>query len=149
MQESYTNSIELQEEPALVSQMIRYLYCLDYDLEKCEPGPETGTSGNSKEKTNGENASEGPSEEISNADSLGEIAQCFDPLSFHIQMYSLADRMCIEGLKHLSKDKTKKEMTKCGNHTTFEQAIWEIYKSTPTHDQPLRDMAVKVTMDNL
>lgn len=72
-----------------------------------------------------------------------------DTLSFHILMYSLADRMFIEGLKSLSKAKANQELTRQINLETFTHAITEIYNSTPGSDRGLQDMAIKLTMDNL
>lgn len=64
-------------------------------------------------------------------------------------MYSLADRMFIEGLKALSNQKAERELIDSLDANSFPGAIFEIYNSTPADDRGLRDMAVRVTMDHL
>jgi hypothetical protein len=64
-------------------------------------------------------------------------------------MYSLADRMFIEGLKAISKDKVERELAQRLDPDTFPHAIFEIYNSTSATDRGLRDLAVKMTMDHL
>ncbi|KAJ5292205.1 hypothetical protein N7478_001456 [Penicillium angulare] len=63
-----------------------------------------------------------------------------DPLSFHILIYPLADRMFAEGLKTLAKENAKR---------TFQDAIKEIFHSTTPSDRDLRDMAVNLTLNHL
>lgn len=154
----------LQEEPALVREMIEYLYTLDYLVSHPLSLPDSS------------NSSEAPSTNVSEAEdvSADEVVPCqqpegredqenasqpddaprnppaaFDPLSFHILMYSLADRMFIEGLKALSNQKAERELIDRLDATSFPHAIFEIYNSTPADDRGLRDMAVRVTMDHL
>ncbi|KAJ5774850.1 hypothetical protein N7457_009746 [Penicillium paradoxum] len=78
-----------------------------------------------------------------------DCASQFDSLLFHISMYSLADRRLINGLKLLSKEKVELELSQRLNSEIFPIAISEIYNSTPEKDRGLRDLAVKMTMDNL
>lgn len=73
----------------------------------------------------------------------------FDPLLFHILMYSLADRMLIKGLKVLSQQNVERELVQRLDANSFPQAIREIYLSTPENDRGLRDSAIKITMDHL
>lgn len=73
----------------------------------------------------------------------------FDPLSFHILTYSLADRLFMHGLKELSKQKVERELLLRLDVDSFPQAVVEIYKSTPRQDRGLRDLAVKITMDHM
>lgn len=154
----------LQEEPALVREMIEYFYTLDYLVSHPLSLPDSS------------NSSEAPSTNVSAAEdvSADEVVPCqqpegredqenasqpddaprnppaaFDPLSFHILMYSLADRMFIEGLKALSNQKAERELIDRLDATSFPHAIFEIYNSTPADDRGLRDMAVRVTMDHL
>lgn len=154
----------LQEEPALVREMIEYFYTLDYLVSHPLSLPDSS------------NSSEAPSTNVSEAEdvSADEVVPCqqpegredqenasqpddaprnppaaFDPLSFHILMYSLADRMFIEGLKALSNQKAERELIDRLDATSFPHAIFEIYNSTPADDRGLRDMAVRVTMDHL
>ncbi|CRL30227.1 BTB/POZ fold [Penicillium camemberti] len=163
-QEASTDEVMLQEEPALVREMIEYLYTLDYLVSHPLSLPDSS------------NSSEAPSTNVSEAEdvSADEVVPCqqpegredqenasqpddaprnppaaFDPLSFHILMYSLADRMFIEGLKALSNQKAERELIDRLDATSFPHAIFEIYNSTPADDRGLRDMAVRVTMDHL
>lgn len=73
----------------------------------------------------------------------------YDTLSFHILMYSLADRLFIEGLKALSKENVEHELVQRLDASSFSEAISEIYRSTPIHDRGLRDLAIKTTMNHL
>lgn len=73
----------------------------------------------------------------------------YDTLCFHILMYSLADRLFIEGLKALSKENVEHELVQRLDASSFTEAISEIYRSTPIHDRGLRDLAIKTTMNHL
>ena len=73
----------------------------------------------------------------------------YDTLSFHILMYSLADRLFIEGLKALSKENVEHELVQRLDASSFSKAISEIYRSTPIHDRGLRDLAIKTAMNHL
>ena len=70
----------------------------------------------------------------------------YDTLCFHILMYSLADRLFIEGLKALSKENVEHELVQRLDVSSFTEAISEIYRSTPIHDRGLRDLAIKTTI---
>lgn len=72
-----------------------------------------------------------------------------DLLSFHILMYSLTDRLFIQGLKALSKQNVERELVERLDANSFLRAIIEIYNSTPQNNRGLRDLAVKITMDHL
>ncbi|KGO76758.1 Uncharacterized protein PITC_091120 [Penicillium italicum] len=140
-EESTTNRAVLEDEPTLVKQMIEYLYTLDYHVEI--HSPETDPS----RQSDGE-AAQDSLEKLDGIDE--EAATACNTLSVHISMYSLADRMCIHGLKALSKEKLEKELTRRQlDSSTFPHAVHEIYKSTPANDQALRNMVVKITMENL
>ncbi|CAG8175834.1 unnamed protein product [Penicillium salamii] len=119
------NEIKLpEEEPSLVQKMVEYLYTSNYIMDGRSSVPD------------GTDSSENP-------------LAVFDDLSFHISMYSLADRMFISGLKALSSQKTEKEFLERLDASSFPRAIKEMYTSTPEHVQGLRKIAVKVTMDHL
>ncbi|ODM20083.1 hypothetical protein SI65_05069 [Aspergillus cristatus] len=139
--EASTHTVRLDEEPALVKQMVEYFYTLDYQI----PG-------------NGENTPSQPKREESpgDADEFLESSKpprepvpTFDPLCFHILMYSLADRMFIRGLKILSQQNVERELVQQLDAALFPQAIVEIYNSTPPEDRGLRDLAIQYTMKNL
>lgn len=139
-QESFTNRIVLYEKPDIVKGMIDYLYTLDYQV-KPHP-PETGIS----RQSDGERSQYSPKKPNGTDE---DAATACNILSAHILMYSLADRMFIHGLKALSKDKVKKELARRLDSITFPHAIFEIYSTTPASDRGLRDLVVKMTMDNL
>ncbi|OQE23475.1 hypothetical protein PENFLA_c011G02736 [Penicillium flavigenum] len=140
-EESVTNRVVLEEKPDIIERMIEYLYTLDYQLEV--HSPETELSGN----PDGENA-EDSLEELGNTDE--EAATACNTLLLHILVYSLADRLLIHGLKALSKDKLKKELARVRlDSSTFPHIVSGIYSSTPQSDRGLRDLAVKMAMDNL
>lgn len=83
------------------------------------------------------------------SDLSNELASISNPLSFHILMYSLADRLFIQGLKALSKQNVERELMQQLNANSFSRAIIEIYRSTPKNERGLRDLAVKITMNHL
>lgn len=142
--------------------MIQYFYSLDYQLNtRCHPvfdhdirheksfAEKASTtalechSSQQPEKEMGQNRSSKPNKPAK------VLLASFNPLSFHISMYSLAGRMFIDGLKTISKEKVERELKQCLHSDTFPQAIFEIYSSTPATDRGLRDLAVKMTMDHL
>ncbi|CAG8370860.1 unnamed protein product, partial [Penicillium salamii] len=146
-QEASTDEIILQEEPALVREMIEYFYTLDY----LAPSTNVSEDVSANEVV--------PCQQLEGREDQGNASQpddaarnpsaAFDSLSFHILMYSLADRMFIEGLKALSNQKAERELIDSLDANSFPGAIFEIYNSTPADDRGLRDMAVRVTMDHL
>ena len=148
-----------------MKQMIEYLYTLDYDIE-----PDASSNNYiSHEDTItefselpiiSENASlpSGTGRERSPANiaepscspnaPINQTAKC-DALLFHISMYSLADRLLMEGLKALAMDYVEHELVQRLDASSFPEAISEIYLSTPSHDRGLRDLAIKTTMNHL
>lgn len=152
------------EEPALVKQMINYFYTLDYYVDigdSSSDQPHTGEESlmlDSELETfvNDEAVPYRPSEKemgIGNTCGLDKVPEASEavwgPLSFHILMYALADRMFIEGLKTLSRNKVERELRQRLDPNSFPAAISEIYNSTPAADRGLRDLAVRMTMDHL
>jgi hypothetical protein len=139
--ESVTNRVILQEEPVLVKGMIEYLHRLDYEVPPSCPGTDIFIS---LDKSTSATVSTETLSEPHEA-----TVTTFDPLSVHILMYSLADRMFIEGLKLVSKGKAEQELDRRVNSEIFPRAIIQIYKSTPEIDRGLRDVAIRATMNNL
>lgn len=151
--------------------MIEYLYNLDYQVEDVQSLPSESV-GNETEPEKPENngpdgngvESLGPSntlagEGVSPTPSAGGLPKTanhvsdhippYDPLSFHILIYSLADRLFIHGRKELSKQKVERELLQRLDVNSFSRAVIEVYKSTPPHERGLRDLAVKITMDHM
>jgi hypothetical protein len=142
--------------------MIEYFYSLDYQPNtRCHPEfdhdmrHEKSFADNASTTALGYHSFQQPEKEMGlNRSSkpnkpAKDLLTSFNPLSFHISMYSLAGRMFIEGLKTISKEKVERELKQCLHSDTFPQAIFEIYSSTPATDRGLRDLAVKMTMDHL
>ncbi|KAJ5842562.1 uncharacterized protein N7525_000303 [Penicillium rubens] len=143
--------------------MIDYLYSLDYRVKGCL----SGSSHDILEETSTVNDSGSPTvftakpipyiaESGADEDSLGrpvepieDLIAEIDPLSFHILIYSLADRMFIVGLEAISKAKVERELLRRLDANTFQSAIVEIYNSTPASDRGLRDLAVEITLYHL
>lgn len=80
--------------------------------------------------------------------SINQIAK-YDALSFHILMYSLADRLFIEGPKALAMEYVEHELVQRLEASSFPEAVSEIYLSTPPHDRGLCDLAIRTTMDHM
>ncbi|RAL06346.1 BTB/POZ domain-containing protein [Aspergillus ibericus CBS 121593] len=160
--EATTNTVEIQEDPTLVKQAIEYLYTLDYQVishntteRSHEHGNELSLTSSSCHVPDGEVdtstiqgawETSGQSPDITDA---GDTTPMLDPLSFHILMYSLADRLLIKGLKALAQKKVEYEMAQRLDAASFPQAVLEIYNSTPKSDRGLRDLAVDITLRNL
>ncbi|CAG8939374.1 unnamed protein product [Penicillium salamii] len=166
--EASTGQVVLHEDPALVRGMIEYLYTSDYRTGTFPLTPNGHTSSNTpftdaseaddifaneharSQQLQGEEAKDSASQ-LGDAKEYPQAA--VDPLSFHILMYSLADRMFIEGLKDKSSQKAEQELDRQlvgkPDLNPLLRAIMEIYNSTPAHARGLRDIAVRVTMDHM
>ena len=139
--------------------MVYYLYTLDYHVDVGNSSPDQPSTGEEPLKIDSkgdEAVSYQPSEgETSqrNASRDDEVPEnpttTWDPLSFHILVYSLADRMFIEGLKALSRCKVERELRQRLDARSFSAAVLDIYNSTPAIDRGLRDLVVRMTMDHL
>ncbi|KAL4778453.1 hypothetical protein BJX76DRAFT_352603 [Aspergillus varians] len=161
--EASTRVITLNEDPILVKKMIEYLYTLEYQVESHSASSDdsiihTNTVAEPSEMPDileKEILPDEPETPFNITEPYGpqeppvNQAPAYDPLSFHILMYSLADRLFIEGLKALSKENVEHELVRRLDASSFPEAILEIYRSTPTHDRGLRDLAVKTTMNHL
>ncbi|OJZ79482.1 hypothetical protein ASPFODRAFT_201375 [Aspergillus luchuensis CBS 106.47] len=144
--EATTNTVEIQEDPTLMKQAIEYLYTLDYQVISHNTTKRSHGHGNGSSLTSSTRETTNQSPDTTDA---GDTTPMLDPLSFHILMYSLADRLLITGLKALTKKKVEHEMGQRLDATSFPQAVLDIYNSTPKSDRGLRDLAVDITMRNL
>lgn len=141
--------------------MVDYLYTLDYEVhdsllesdhDVCEG---TSTADDCERAvTSAKTYSSLNSDNEAQMESSGDHVEpdpnvTFDPISFHILIYSLADRLLIEGLKVLSKDKVERALVQRLDASTFQKAVVEIYNSTPASDRGLRDLVVKITLKHL
>lgn len=66
---------------------------------------------------------------------------------FEIQMYALADRMMIHGLKELAQTKVKHGFIGYLDPDSYASVITDIYTTTPSNDRGLRDLAVDFTLN--
>ncbi|OOF90629.1 hypothetical protein ASPCADRAFT_135080 [Aspergillus carbonarius ITEM 5010] len=160
--EATTNTVEIQEDPTLVKQAIEYLYTLDYQVISHNATEQSHEHGNGLSLTSsschvpdGEvvtstiQETRGTSGQSPDTTDAGDTTPILDPLSFHILMYSLADRLLVTGLKALAQKKVEYEMAQRLDAASFPQAVLEIYNSTPKSDRGLRDLAVDITLRNL
>lgn len=142
--------------------MLEFLYTLEYTVgvEGCI-SEGSGEEKVSVEAANGEAIIPEATVETTlttnlSASSLGESSkspihtvETYDPLSFHVLMYSLADRLLIDGLKAASKIYFYDRLMERLDSQSFPLAVLEVYRSTPQHDRGLRDLIIKVTMRHL
>ncbi|RDH26359.1 hypothetical protein BDQ94DRAFT_178035 [Aspergillus welwitschiae] len=146
--EATTNTVEIQEDPTLMKQAIEYLYTLDYQVishntTKRSHGHGNGSSltSSSRQIPNGEvvtstlQGARETSNQSPDTTDAGDTTRMLDPLSSHIQIYSLADRLLITGLNALAQKKVEHEMVQRLDATSFPQAVLEIYNSTPKSDR--------------
>ncbi|OJD16608.1 hypothetical protein AJ78_03248 [Emergomyces pasteurianus Ep9510] len=134
--------------------------CREFDFYRCRTCCQTRTARFSKkEAVSGEIELDDDPRLISNATAtLGEVENnlssplssgSYYHLSFHVLMYSLAERLFIHGLKHLSKQNVERELNQHVEGDTFLATILEIYKTTPEHDRALRNLIVDMTIKHL
>ncbi|KAK2853272.1 hypothetical protein FQN49_005239 [Arthroderma sp. PD_2] len=143
--EGISGKIELHnDEPVLVEKVLDYLYTLDYEAEALETPADRLSNDEALEPYTVSATVEAISDPPS-----APAAPALDPLSFHIQLYSLADRLFIHSLKFLSRQKAELELFRRLNCDTFALAVIEIYNSTPEYDRGLRDMIVRMTAEHL
>lgn len=145
--------------------MIQYLYTLDYDVEppassdNCITHEDTVTetselpiiseNANLPTETERERSPANVTEPFGSPNPSTNQNAKYDPLSFHILMYSLADRLFIDGLKVLAVEYVEHELVQRLDASSFPPAISEIYLSTPPHDRGLRDLAIRITMKHM
>lgn len=138
--------------------MIDHLYSLDYQIEDCFSDSDHDLSHKAPifPGFEGDNPDSQKAECGTDEDSLCKSVEPLEDsiapsnhLVFHILMYSLADRMLIEGLKAQAKDKVERVFSQLLDANSFQEAIRRIYNSTPARDRGLRDLAVKKTLEHL
>ena len=163
-QEASSGMILLHDEqPALIKKMLEFLYTLEYtvDVEACiaeEGAAEEEVTAKAaveeatiREATVETNLTIRPSDSSlgESSKSLTHTVETYDPLSFHVLMYALADRLLINGLKAASKNYFRDGLMERLDSQSFPPAVLEVYRSTPEHDRGLRDLVIEVTMDHL
>ena len=68
---------------------------------------------------------------------------------YDAQIYQIADRYHVMGLKGYSKDRFRTAITAGWSMDDFPLAISAVYESTPQHDRGLRDLAVETSRKNI
>jgi hypothetical protein len=134
--------------------MIQYLYTFDYD-DKQKPDSEA-TDIPDHQKTSAttltepeDSTSEKQTTSLVKASPTSVAAPLYAPLIVNAQVYALADKYQIKGLKKLSKAKFKAGAKVHWSEGIFLEAIREAYKSTPEHDRGLRDIVAKVACEHI
>lgn len=143
MQEA-SGRIELCEPPMLVKKMLQYLYTMEYTLEK-DLRP-TFTEPDKLLQIGNETL-------LISGVTEGGVGPDYTTPCLHILMYSLADRLLMDGLKRYAKQRLVQDLDKFfildAEQKCFDLLVKEIYRSTPPHDPQLREMIVDFTMRNL
>ena len=70
-------------------------------------------------------------------------------MAFYGQLYALADKYEVTGLKIHAINRFKELIKNGWNTSDFIHSLKVIYKSTPLHDRGLRDLAPKAASQNL
>ncbi|RAL13248.1 uncharacterized protein BO97DRAFT_343358, partial [Aspergillus homomorphus CBS 101889] len=113
----------LGEDPAIVKQIVRYFYYDDYAVD--------------------------PTWEHSQLEILVLTEPRCRALLFHMHIYALASKLQIEGLKELSMDRAKLELSRDLSHLMLVFSISGAYSLTDAGSQELRDMVVGVAIKQL
>ncbi|PYI29536.1 hypothetical protein BP00DRAFT_232371 [Aspergillus indologenus CBS 114.80] len=142
----------LDEDPAVVEEMIRYLTS---DSVYMMQAPDDSTLEISKlnlQSSNGTSARktsqlcEGPGQRVTS----GRLKSfSFSALAFQIRVFTLAKRLEIDGLKKSCRGKIIQELSLDMDRTALLHAISEIYAFFGESDQGLRDMVVATARKNL
>lgn len=158
--ESVTGEIQLPEDdPVAVEKMIQYMYTLDYS--PAEKGDEKAKAADAHDdktsirSSNPEEAKESNSRKCEEAhpnqpaESLAGTSRRSESLFLHIRVYALAHCLLIPGLKTLARRYFYESLRQHLDSDTFGLAIQDVYCSTPYEDRGLRDLVIKVALDNL
>lgn len=70
-------------------------------------------------------------------------------LSTHAQVYAIADKYNISGLRALAVEKYERAASKYWDTEGFPPSIHIVYSSTPDEDRDLRDIVVKTVSDHM
>jgi hypothetical protein len=129
------------DDPLAVKVMIHYLYHLDYphqdDLTQSSNPDEADITAPKSIFGNK------PDGKAKTAGGLDHNATERSNFILHAKLYALAEKYCIEGLKHTALEKFKVDATVCWKSTDFLLAARVVYTSTPDQDRPMRDLVVE------
>jgi hypothetical protein len=70
-------------------------------------------------------------------------------LLIHTQMYEMADKYDVVGLKALSEEKFRLACVRFWNHAEFARAAYHAYTTTPDNDKGLRSIVCKTLSDHM
>ncbi|CAH0019873.1 unnamed protein product [Clonostachys rhizophaga] len=162
--EAETGEISLpDDDPVAVKMMIRYFYFLDYSPPETKPSShQTPTYFNLE--GHGQGAIFGEAIYPSTAQGTKKFNNKNKPkaeptffttattsshLVLHAQVYALAEKYDISGLKALAATKFKSEVDSHWHSEDFMLALQEVYNSTVDHDRVLRDIVVQAVSGHL
>ena len=114
------------DDPRIVEKLLVYLYTSDYDDEPSSQEPEDASS----------------------HDSSPEPAE-YNQIIAHVRVYSLADRFDIKDLKTMAKRKFEAAITKRWPLPSFPAIVREIFRSTPSLDNGLRDIVISLCAQHM
>ncbi len=77
------------------------------------------------------------------------FADTMEPLSFNVLVYSIADKYDIQELKELAKEKFECLVKEQWVQDAFPEALRAVYGTTPGTDRGLRDIAARISYDNI
>lgn len=111
------------------------------------PPEEVGIRVEAAQEVNASESSESPLGQL--AASQIEASQFSDPTFFHIQIYALAERFQVHGLKSLARRYFHDTLEHRLNSVSFTRVVEEAYSATPENDRGLRDAVVNIALNHL
>ncbi|KAK7177377.1 BTB/POZ domain-containing protein, partial [Paraphaeosphaeria sporulosa] len=82
-------------------------------------------------------------------EAIGDAENSPSPMVFNVKVYSIAEKYDIPALKLLAKQKLQKTAEICWDMDDFPHAVAEIYASTPSADQSLRQLSTEISCDHI
>lgn len=150
----------LIDDPILVKNMIKYMYTGNYSApeianitttaaDSSHDGPSEGTDLGLEpaEASNNFESSHPPQDHFGAGQT--EMSQNSAVLSFHINIYALAETFQIHGLKALARSYFEHSLERCLNSVPFTRVVEEVYSATPANDRGLRDTVVSIALRHL
>ncbi|PYH75321.1 hypothetical protein BO82DRAFT_324270 [Aspergillus uvarum CBS 121591] len=153
-QEATTGQVALEDDPRIVAKMIDYLYCADY--EDCYESPIKELAQGSLELPKSEEEQIETSSIEENAESAESDMATVSSFPVkerrartNAEIYVLADKYQIEGLKTLAKQKMESCLQSNWTDTEFINTVQYVYRSnSPSHPE-LRDILSRSAIQHL
>lgn len=130
------------DDPAMVKQMVYYLYHLDYLPEEQTPGIKDRNGGHVRDARNQPVVGKDGSYMYKPYPEAGHLVS-------HAKMYALGDKYGIPSLKVLALARYKASAKHHWNTADFADSIPIIYRSTLDLDKDLREAAVEVVHEHI